>query len=57
MVGNDILVEVEALQDEITARAIRTMQGHLKLTGARIGVVVNFGKRSFEIRGVRPKKK
>jgi GxxExxY protein len=55
--GSDILVEVEALQDHITARAIRTMQSHLKFTGARIGIVVNFGKDRFQIRGVRPLKK
>ena len=33
LVGSEILVEVEALHQEITARAIRTMQSHLKLTG------------------------
>ncbi len=56
-VASDVLVEVEALHEQITARAIRTMQSHLKLTGARIGIVVNFGKDRFEIRGVRPLKK
>jgi hypothetical protein len=33
------------------------MQSHLKLTQARIGIVVNFGKDRFEIRGVAPLKK
>jgi GxxExxY protein len=56
LAGSDILIEVEALHEEVTARAIRTMQTHLKLTGARIGMVVNFGKDRFEIRGVRPPK-
>lgn len=56
-IGSDILVQVDALRERITARAIRTMQSHLKLTGARIGIVVNFGKDHFEIRGVRPLKK
>jgi GxxExxY protein len=55
-IGQDILVEVEALHDHITARAVRTMQSHLKFTGAKIGVIVNFGKNSFDIRGVRPLK-
>ena len=54
LISAEILVEVEALHEQITARAIRTMQTHLKLTGARIGVIVNFGKDRFEIRGVRP---
>ena len=57
LIGSEILVEVEALHEEITARAIRTMQTHLKLTGARIGIIVNFGKDRFEIRGVRPMKR
>jgi hypothetical protein len=33
------------------------MQSHLELTQARIGIVVNFGKDRFEIRGVAPLKK
>jgi GxxExxY protein len=57
LVGSEILVEVEALHDEVTARAIRTMQSHLKLTGARLGLVVHFGKDRFEIRGFQPLKK
>jgi hypothetical protein len=57
LIGSEILVEVEALHEEITARAIRTMQTHLKLTGARIGIIANFGKDRFEIRGVRPMKR
>ena len=57
LVGSEILVEVEALHEEVTARAVRTMQSHLKLTGARLGLVVHFGKDRFEIRGVRPLKK
>ena len=55
-VDSDFLVEVEALHETITARAIRTMQCHLKFTGARIGIVVNFGKTEFAVRGVRPAK-
>lgn len=57
LVGSEILIEVEALHEEVTALAIRTMQSHLKLTGARLGLVANFGKDRFEIRGVRPLKK
>ena len=53
-IGSEILVEVEALHEQITARALRTMQTHLKLTGTRLGIIVNFGKDRFEIRGVRP---
>jgi hypothetical protein len=40
LIGSDILVEVQALHEQVTTRAIRTMQTHLKLTGARIGIVV-----------------
>lgn len=57
LIGSGILVEVEALRELVTARALRTMQTHLKLTGARIGIIVNFGKDRFEIRGVRPLRK
>ena len=57
LIGTDILVEIEALHEQISGRAIRTMQSHLKLTGARIGIIANFAKDRFEIRGVRPFKK
>jgi GxxExxY protein len=56
LIGSDLLVEVESLHEEVTGRAIRTMQSHLELTQARIGIVVNFGKDRFEIRGVAPLK-
>lgn len=51
-----VLVEVEAVQETVTARAIRTMQTHLQMTAAVIGIVVNFGTHGFQIRGVRPLK-
>lgn len=54
-VEGQILVDIEAIQDHITARAVRTMQTHLGVTGAEFGLVVNFGKSRFEIRGVRPR--
>ena len=53
-VEDKVLIEVEAIQDDVTARSIRTMQTHLKITGAAVGLVVNFGKNAFQIRGVRP---
>jgi len=56
-VGSNLLVEVEALHKEVTGRAIRTMQSHLELTRAQIGIVVNFGRDRFEIRGVAPLKR
>ncbi len=53
-VEQTILVEVEAVHEKITARAIRTLQTHLQVTGSVLGLVVNFGKHGFQIRGVRP---
>ncbi len=53
-VEDNVLIEVEAIQDDVTARSIRTMQTHLKITAANVGLVVNFGKNAFQIRGVRP---
>ncbi len=49
----DAKVEVEALYDEVSARAVRTMQTHLRMTGSDVGLVAGFGKSRFMIRGVR----
>ena len=46
--------EREAIYDDITTRAVRTMQTHLQLTDCSIGLVACFGKTHFLIRGVRP---
>jgi GxxExxY protein len=54
LVVNDMFcVEVEAIYDEISARAVRTMQTHLRVLNREIGLVVGFGKTRFMIRGVR----
>jgi len=53
IVNRSILIDVQAIQDDISATAIRTMQTHLRLTGCRIGLIVSFGKTRFLIRGVR----
>jgi GxxExxY protein len=53
LVDGLICVQIDALHDEITARAIRTMQTHLRLTGCDIGIVACFGKSRFLMRGVR----
>jgi GxxExxY protein len=50
-----VLIEVEAIQDQLTARSTRTMQTHLQFTNAAVGIVVNFGTKRFQIRGVRPR--
>ncbi len=55
VVDDRVCVQVEAIYDEVSARAVRTMQTHLKLTGCRIGLIVVFGKNRFLIRGVRMK--
>ncbi len=54
LVANSILVQVEAIQDGVTARAVRTMQTHLKCLNASVGVIASFGQSRFEVRGVRP---
>lgn len=48
-----ICVQVDAIYDEISARAVRTMQTHLRLTGCDIGLIVCFGRSKLMIRGVR----
>ncbi|MBC8872881.1 MAG: GxxExxY protein [Planctomycetes bacterium] len=53
VVEGRICVQIEAIYDEITARAIRTMQTHLRMTGGDLGLVACFGKTKFLIRGVR----
>jgi GxxExxY protein len=53
VVEGRICVEIQAIYDDITARAIRTMQTHLRLTGCEIGLIACFGKTKFMIRGVR----
>ena len=53
VVDGRVCVQIEAIQDEISARAIRTMQTHLRLTGCDIGIVACFGKTRFLLRGVR----
>ena len=54
IVDGRICVQIEAIYDDISARAIRTMQTHLRLTGSDLGIVACFGKTKFMIRGVRP---
>ncbi len=53
IVEGRICVQIEAIYNEITARAIRTMQTHLRMTGCDLGLVVCFGKTKFLIRGVK----
>jgi GxxExxY protein len=48
-----VCVEVQAIHDEISARAVRTMQTHLRLTGCDVGVIASFGRTRFRIAGVR----
>ena len=53
VVEGRVCVQIEAIYDEITARSIRTIQTHLRMTGCDLGLVVCFGKTKFLIRGVR----
>jgi GxxExxY protein len=52
IVEGRICVEIEAVHDGITARAIRTMQTHLRITGCDVGLIACFGKTKFLIEGV-----
>jgi GxxExxY protein len=54
VVERSVCVQIEAIYDDISARAVRTMQTHLRLTGCDLGIVACFGKTKFIIRGVRP---
>ena len=52
-----ILVQVEAIHDGVTKRAIRTMQTHLECMNAEVGVIASFGQSRFEVCGVCRRKK
>ena len=54
LVEDEVLVEIRAVQDEISAADRRIMQTHLGLTGAAVGIIACFGKSALYIRGVRP---
>ena len=52
-IDGGILVQIEAIHDGVTKRAIRTMQTHLTCMNAEVGVIASFGQSRFEVRGVR----
>lgn len=52
VVEKHICVQVDAIYDAISARAVRTMQTHLRLTDCDIGLIVSFGKTKLMLRGV-----
>jgi GxxExxY protein len=54
VVNQAVCVQVDAINDAVSARLVRTMQTHLRLTGMPLGVVASFGRRTLSIRGVRP---
>ena len=54
VVNQAVCVQVDAINDVVSARLIRTMQTHLQLTGMPLGIVASFGRRRLSIRGVRP---
>ena len=54
-INKSVLVQIEAIQDGVTARAVRTMQTHLGLMAASAGMIASFGQHQFELRGVRPR--
>ena len=54
VVNHAVCVQVDAINDMISARLIRTMQTHLRLTGMPLGIVASFGRRTLTIRGIRP---
>jgi GxxExxY protein len=54
LVNQAVCVQVDAINDVVSARLVRTMQTHLQLTGMPLGIVASFGRRTLSIRGVRP---
>ena len=53
VVNGLVCMQVDAISDSVSARAVRTMQTHLRLTGCEVGLVACFGKTQLTIRGVR----
>jgi GxxExxY protein len=47
-IENNIIVEVKANKDGITDDAIAQTLNYLKASGVQLGLIVNFGKSSFE---------
>ncbi len=54
IVDGMVCVQVDAINDDVSARLIRTMQTHLRLTGMPLGIVASFGRHQLTIKGVRP---
>ena len=54
LVGEQVLCDVSALKDEIGPYELGKMQAYLRALELPVGLVVNFGKRALQIRGVRP---
>ena len=54
LVEQHVLVEVTAICDRISAADRRIVQTHLKLTGAKLGLIGCFSRSSLLIRGIRP---
>jgi GxxExxY protein len=54
LVGEQVLCGVSALKDEIGPYELGKMQAYLRALELPVGLVVNFGKRALQIRGVRP---
>ena len=54
IVDGMVCVQVDAINDDVSARLIRTMQTHLRLTGMPLGIVASFGRHQQTIKGVRP---
>jgi len=47
-INNNIIIEVKACKDGISADAITQTLNYLKVSGFRLGVLINFGKASLE---------
>lgn len=56
LVENRVLVEVTALNDQVTAADVRVVQTYLKFTPAEVGLIGCFSRNSLQIQGVRPPK-
>ena len=54
IVDGMVCVQVDTINDDVSARLIRTMQTHLRLTGMKLGIVASFGRHQLTLKGVRP---
>jgi GxxExxY protein len=53
LIENRLICDIKALVDEIDFYDIARIQSYLRSLGLKIGIIVNFGRKGLEIRGIR----